>query len=109
MLQPIVENAIYHGLKNREGTGMITVTGRLSGGRLEFCVADNGLGMSEEELRSLETQGGFAKGAGGVGIRNVRDRLRLCFGAAASVLYDSRENIGTIVTLLLPAVRQEEQ
>jgi len=47
--------------------------------------------------------------AGGVGIRNVRDRLRLCFGAAASVLYDSRENIGTKVTIVLPAVRQEEQ
>jgi two-component system sensor histidine kinase YesM len=109
MLQPIVENAIYHGLKNREGTGLITVTGRLDDGRLVFSVCDNGVGMSEEELRRMEGAGSSAKSTGGVGIRNVRDRLQLYFGSAASLLYDSLENIGTTVTVVLPAVRQEGQ
>ena len=107
MLQPIVENAIYHGLKNREGPGMITVTGRMDDGKLVFSVCDNGVGMSEEELRRVESEGGRAKGTGGVGIRNVRDRMQLYFGSDSSVTYDSRENIGTTVTLVLPAVRQE--
>jgi len=107
MLQPIVENAIYHGLKNREGPGMITVTGRMDDGKLVFSVCDNGVGMSEEELRRVESEGGSAKGTGGVGIRNVRDRMQLYFGSDSSVTYDSRENIGTTVTLVLPAVRQE--
>jgi two-component system sensor histidine kinase YesM len=107
MLQPIVENAIYHGLKNREGTGMISVTGRVDDGKLVFSVCDNGVGMSEEELRRIETEGGSSKGTGGVGIRNVRDRMQLYFGSNSSVIYDSRENIGTTVTLVLPAIRQE--
>jgi two-component system sensor histidine kinase YesM len=109
MLQPIVENAIYHGLKNRPGTGMIAVTGRMRDGKLVFEVRDNGVGMSEEELRRVESEGGPARGTGGVGIRNVRDRMHLYFGGDSSVIYESREGIGTTVTLVLPAVIQEEE
>jgi two-component system, sensor histidine kinase YesM len=109
MLQPIVENAIYHGLKNKGGTGMIAVTGRMRDGKLVFDVRDNGAGMSEEELRRVESEGGSARGTGGVGIRNVRDRMQLYFGGDSSVIYESREGIGTTVTLVLPAVLQEEE
>lgn len=106
LLQPIVENALYHGVKNkRGGVGHIRVTGRLlKDASMRFTVEDNGMGMKEEELARL--QAGFAAErlpeSTGYGLYNVNRRLRLYYGAA-DLLIESVYGEGTQVTFCLPA------
>lgn len=56
-LQPLVENALYHGIKNKRGKGKILITGKKQGDKIIFQVIDNGKGMTEEELNSLRKDG----------------------------------------------------
>ena len=82
-LQPLVENALYHGIKYKRSRGMIEITGTKEGENLYLTVADDGVGMNEEELKKLEkeisrpckeTESGF-------GLANVNERIRMYFGA----------------------------
>lgn len=73
ILQPLVENAVYHGLEPKTGEGLIRVTGRKEGGELVFVVEDDGVGMEDVSLTEL-----------GYGLRNVRERLKLYYGAEHS-------------------------
>ena len=61
-LQPLVENALYHGLKNKRGGGMIKITGRLDGENMIFTVTDDGKGMTKEVLEKLQESIGKEKG-----------------------------------------------
>lgn len=115
-LQPIVENALYHGIKNRRGKGMILIEGQMddTGQTLVVKVRDNGIGMSPAALASLterinETKSSPAPGdeaeentEGGFGLRNVNQRIRLYYGVEFGLLIDSAEGIGTCVTLRIP-------
>ncbi|MBR6018924.1 MAG: sensor histidine kinase, partial [Lachnospiraceae bacterium] len=88
MLQPLVENAIYHGIKIKRGGGLIKVTGRLcEDGNLEFSVRDTGLGMTEEQLSQLNErmkkgQPSVTERSGGFGLVNVNLRIRLYYNLA---------------------------
>ena len=104
-LQPLVENALYHGIKVKRGKGIIRVTGRLKGDEIYLEVKDNGVGMSEDELDSLrikinkpckETDAGF-------GLANVNERIRINFGAQYGMTIHSREGEGTSVQVVIPA------
>ncbi|WP_313998031.1 sensor histidine kinase [uncultured Paenibacillus sp.] len=100
VLQPVVENAILHGIRERRGSeGDIRIGCRLEGGCLELAVEDNGIGMSDEQLARLNGDGSAA----GYGIRNVKDKLRLYFGGEACVVFERRQGEGTIVRLRFPA------
>jgi two-component system sensor histidine kinase YesM len=88
LLQPLVENAIYHGLEPRIGEGIITLTGVRDGQHLVFTVEDNGVGM--DDLSRMEQ---------GYGLRNVKDRLRLYYGECSSLNITSRPGEGTRVEL----------
>ena len=105
-LQPLVENAIYHGLKPKRGKGMIRVTGRLSGGRVTLRVEDTGAGMEETELVSLRSQ--ILSGeASGFGLTASYKRLLLMYGAECKLTVDSRVGEGTAITIGIP-LRTEE-
>ncbi|MFP3121755.1 sensor histidine kinase [Ectobacillus funiculus] len=80
LLQPLVENAIYHGLEPKVGEGSIHVTGRNEDGWIVFTVKDDGVGI--EDMNAIEQ---------GYGLRNVRERLQLCYGN------DSELNISSVV------------
>ncbi len=105
-LQPLVENAIYHGLKPKRGKGMIRVTGRLSGGRVTLRVEDTGAGMEEDELETLRSQ--ILSGeASGFGLTASYKRLLLMYGAECELTVDSRVGEGTAITIGIP-MRTEE-
>ena len=104
LLQPFVENAIYHGIKNKPGCGLITISGGEKDGKLVFTVEDNGLGMTPEQLRHiLVPKTGTKRGKGaGVGIANVHERIQLYFGTSYGVSFESEPEKGTRVTLTIP-------
>lgn len=66
MLQPLVENAIYHGIKNKRGRGLLRITGRQEQDWMVFAVADNGIGMTEEQLDALARPHRAKRGRGGL-------------------------------------------
>lgn len=104
-LQPLVENAIYHGIKTKEGKGIIVLTGQKKDTCMIFEVYDDGVGMDEEELKTLRAsvlQEGVVEDPKNFGLRNVNMRLKLYFGAAAFITFDSVKDAYTQVTITIP-------
>ena len=100
-LQPLVENALYHGIKGKRGKGRIYVTGRPEGRDILLQITDDGAGMSEERLEELRR----AMAAGervGFGLVTVHERLRLFFGGDYGLAVSSRQGVGTTVTARIP-------
>ena len=113
ILQPLVENALYHGIKNRRGMGMITVTGEEKNGDLLLKVIDNGAGMDEEQVQILQA-GIYEDKHTGLGLVNVHKRIRLyCDGCPAGsgpygLSFESAVGKGSTVSVLLPmGIRME--
>lgn len=105
LLQPLVENAILHGILPRRPGNRITVDGAVEGGMLHILVADNGKGMTAEECRALlENDPDDNRRFTGIGTRNVRERLRLYYSEQATFSIHSAPGEGTCITLSLPAV-----
>lgn len=103
-LQPLVENALYHGIKTRRGGGVIRVSVCREGEGLRLTVADNGSGMEPEQLERLRTAvSGGKTNATGFGLMNVQKRVQLEYGAVYGLEIDSAPGQGTTVTLHLPA------
>ncbi|MCD8153715.1 MAG: histidine kinase [Clostridiales bacterium] len=100
-LQPLVENALYHGIKRKRGLGVITVTGEEDGDRLLLTVTDNGAGMDEERLRQVREGAGEGTRIG-FGYATVQERLQLFFGAEYGLEIFSREGEGTCVKVHIP-------
>ena len=100
-LQPLVENAIYHGLKPCRSKGRLEVTGRLSGGVITLRVTDTGAGMQPEALQALRGKIA-AEDSTSFGMVAASKRLRLVYGAACSFTVDSRPGCGTTVTICIP-------
>jgi two-component system sensor histidine kinase YesM len=99
-LQPVVENAIYHGIKNRDGGGTVTVTAGLVGTDVEICVSDDGPGIDPLVLQRLRRQ--EVEPSGGVGLKNVHQRLILTFGEGYGVSFDGSGAAGTTVRIRIP-------
>ncbi|OME95164.1 MULTISPECIES: cache domain-containing sensor histidine kinase [Paenibacillus] len=108
LLQPLVENAIYHGIKNKEGPGTITITGKFQHNRIEFQVRDDGIGMDQSKVETLLTSKEGNPSRNSVGIANVHQRIQLYFGAEYGLSYTSEPGSGTCVKVLIPAVHPEE-
>lgn len=108
-LQPLVENAIYHGIKEADHKGTIRITGRRVDKLIEFTVSDDGVGMSEQKLReisslSVEDEDRLSlKSSHGMGVRNVHARIKLYFGPEYGLRIESRIGEGTTVTVLIPS------
>jgi len=108
LLQPLVENALYHGIKNKRGKGLITVRGRMETGEtnwLVFTVEDNGIGMTGEQLAMLrESPGETSSAAKSYGVYNVTKRLELYYNRKDLLDVQSVYGEGTKVTLKIPVV-----
>ncbi len=108
-LQPLVENAIYHGIKNSRGGGRIRAGGRLEDGAMVLEVADDGAGIAPERLRQvreeLEESSIEVGEGGGYGLKNVNQRIRLYYGKEWGLTLDSEPGRGTRVTVRIPAMR----
>jgi two-component system, sensor histidine kinase YesM len=108
LLQPLVENAIYHGIKNKEGSGTVTITGKLQDNRIEFQVKDDGIGMDRSKVETLLTSKEGTPSRNSVGIANVHQRIQLYFGAEYGLSYTSEPGSGTCVKVLIPAVHPDK-
>ncbi len=114
ILQPLVENAIYHGIKERRGQGRLRVEARIEergGARdLLLSVRDDGVGMGEEELARLAAslEDGSGPYLGGYGIRNVHERIRLTFGQPYGLSFYSVLGEGTEVKARHPLIFAED-
>ena len=111
ILQPIVENALYHGLEGMYGDGEIVIHAYTKDGDLYISVKDNGMGMSKEQAEALldyTKELKTAKG-NGIGVRNVHERIQLHFGKEYGVQIISEEDEGTEMLLHLPAIMYGEK
>ncbi|MEC0124687.1 sensor histidine kinase [Paenibacillus pabuli] len=117
LLQPLVENAIYHGIKGRRGPGKIRVEAKTEQGKLLLLIQDDGAGMSGERLaemkqllaspmESVETASLPGKAGKSYGMLNVQARLRLTFGEEYGIVLDSKEGKGTCVTIVHPLLHE---
>ena len=111
ILQPIVENAIYHGMEFMDGDGEILVKAELKDGCTVMTVRDNGLGMTEETVEKLlsgEQPHAPSRRGSGIGVRNVHERIRIYFGEDYGLSIVSEPDEGTKVTIRMPAVPFDE-
>ena len=102
VLQPIVENAIYHGLKYKESKGLLIVRGYTRGENAFIEIADNGVGMDAETLKHIFERHKVNYHSNGVGVYNVQKRLQLHYGADYGITYRSEPGIGTTATIIIP-------
>ncbi len=112
LLQPLVENAIYHGIKIKRGGGLIQVTGKLEDDVLTFCVRDTGLGVTPGQLNDLNErmkkgQPTVNEGGGGFGLVNVNLRIRLYYNQEEGLSITSNAE-GTEVSFSVPCKHREE-
>ena len=109
IVQPILENAIYHGMEFMDGEGEITIHGYEKDGDIYIDVSDNGMGIPEETIESLLTDKSRARGKGsGIGLWNVNQRIALYFKGDYGLSIKSELDEGTTVTIHLPKIRYED-
>jgi two-component system sensor histidine kinase YesM len=104
LLQPFIENAIYHGIRSKYGIedGFIQIRGKQIEDKIVFEVEDNGFGMTPEQVdRILIPQDGEPRNEG-IGIRNVNERIKLFFGHEYGIQIRSEIEVGTCVTIMIP-------
>jgi two-component system sensor histidine kinase YesM len=102
-LQPLVENALYHGIKMKRRMGHIHVSGRELNGKVILVVKDDGIGMPEEKLSALrESLGNTRNGGEDFGLRTVHQRIQILFGKAYGLALESTPDAGTAVTVAIP-------
>lgn len=103
LLQPIVENSIIHGLRDRDNGGLITVTVKSESGNVIIEVKDNGRGMGSGMLERILQEDNLQSGRfSNIGVKNVNERIKLTYGQQYGINIVSRENWGTIVSMKLP-------
>ncbi|MCT2196930.1 sensor histidine kinase [Paenibacillus sp. p3-SID1389] len=103
-LQPLVENAIYHGLKTKGEPGLIRITAREEENKTIIVVEDNGIGMSEERLKEAASYRSENKPIQSIGIYSVQERIQLYFGPQYGMNISSEEGKGTRLELAIPLV-----
>ena len=108
VLQPIIENAIYHGLKYKESKGLLIVKGFMKDGNAVLQVIDDGVGMDEETFAHIYDKHKVNYHSNGVGVYNVQKRLKLYYGEDYGITYTSELGKGTTATITIPG-RQEGQ
>jgi two-component system sensor histidine kinase YesM len=106
VLQPLIENAIYHGMKSKVVRGCIQVIGRKVDDMIELKIIDDGPGMEQAKSRAL-LQRSPSEGGKGIGLYNVNERIQLYFGKPYGLTFESELEEGTTVTIRIPILLQE--
>ena len=106
VLQPVIENAIYHGLKYKESRGLLLVKGFMKNGNAVLQVIDDGVGMDQETLHHIYERHKVDYHSNGVGIYNVQKRLQLYYGNEYGIVYESKPGEGTTATITIPGQQE---
>ncbi|MBO4395670.1 MAG: sensor histidine kinase [Eubacterium sp.] len=103
-IQPLVENALYHGIKNKRGGGTIAITAETDGEDILIRVTDDGVGMNAERLKQVRAaiNEQATEETGVYGLYNVNERIRLHFGDSYGIMIESEEGVGTRSVIRLP-------
>ncbi len=104
LIQPLVENSIYHGIKGMDGLGHIKIIGEREDSAVVIRVGDNGVGMPDKQLRALNEGNVEPSASSGVGVKNVQERIRLTFGAGYGVRLESVQGAGTTAVVRIPVI-----
>lgn len=108
-LQPLVENAINHGILNRGHViGHIIISGYIDADTIYLKVSDDGIGMHEEELHSILSSSEIKSKGSGYGIKNINQRIKLLYGDSFGLSFESTYDVGTTVTIKLPLIENIE-
>ena len=108
-VQPLIENAIYHGIDRLVDEGEITISVKTADDNendILITVSDNGVGMTKEQCAKILAKEG--SDSGGIGVKNVNDRLKIYFGEKYGISIDSEPDMGTRVTVRIPKMEKEE-
>ncbi len=108
IVQPIIENAIYHGMEFMDGDGLISINAFIKDGILTIEVADNGLGISPEVAKQLLSKPSKKSKGSGIGLYNVQKRIQLYFGLEYGLTIESEPDEGTKVSIKLPAQKFDD-
>jgi two-component system, sensor histidine kinase YesM len=116
ILQPIAENAMYHGLEPKEGKGLLRVIGYIKENMIFFEIIDNGIGMNEQEVKEInsnleerkELKGVVLSDKRSIGLGNINNRIKLYYGNEFGVCVYSKINEGTKVIVNLPLVEDKD-
>ncbi|MBS4196113.1 cache domain-containing sensor histidine kinase [Lederbergia citri] len=115
LLQPIIENAIMHGILKMNGKGKILVVVKSDESKMKFSVTDNGIGMDEEQVKKINKQlyeesiKKIAIQKESYGLKNVHKRLVLYYGQSAGLKISSKKNEGTIISFAIPFLEGSSQ
>ena len=107
-VQPLIENAIYHGIDRLVDEGKIEISVKPADDGTDdifIRVSDNGIGMTEEQCRAILSKS--RSDSGGIGVKNVNDRLRIYFGEQYGLTIKSEPDVGTTVTVRIPRITDE--
>ena len=99
-VQPLVENAVRHGVERRAGRGRVAISARIVGGDVELRVSDDGVGIEPQRLEAV-----LAGAGGGIGVSNVDSRLRATFGERYALRIESDLGEGTTAVMTVPNLR----
>ena len=108
-VQPLIENAIYHGLDRMVDEGHIEISAKTATddpNDIIITVADNGIGMTEEQCRKILLK--ERSDSSGIGVKNVNDRLKIYFGEKYGITIESELDVGTTVMVRIPKVEKED-
>ena len=106
IIQPVVENSIYHGIKYLQEEGLITIEAKAQDDdKIRIIIRDNGIGMSPETLSSLldkQSEHKHSKDGNGIGLANIDERIKLSYGEEYGLSIESELDEGTTVTITIP-------
>lgn len=111
LLQPLVENALFHGMDLVKGDGLLRIAIRSDNQNVIFSIADNGKGMTEEQMLKLFADGNqdVEKKYRGIGLKNIRDRINLYFGERYGLRVESKIDEGTLIMITMPLIKDERE
>lgn len=102
ILQPLIENAIYHGLKNRIDEGFVKIVAKIVNAKIVFEIIDNGYGMKQEKIDELYEKFQNPDLNDGVGLKNIYLRLKIYYGDEADIQIESELDEGTTIRIIIP-------
>ncbi|MEG0368098.1 MAG: histidine kinase, partial [Coprobacillus sp.] len=104
-LQPIIENALYHGISGMIDEGKITITAKKENQDIIFTIADNGIGMTPEQVEEILRK--ELTDSKGIGVKNVNDRIKIYFGEEYGITVESELDVGTTITIRIPSIMED--
>lgn len=111
VLQPIVENAVKHGIRPKQGVGKVSISGFVEGECLQLTVMDDGIGMSDEQMQALKNklEMPYEALSASIGMKNVFDRIRMNYGEEFGLSIVSMSGMGTVIKYRLPVIRERSE